>query len=529
MKRLLKMTAVGLALAAIILLPGRSPSAAHDGKLTVVATTAILTDLAKRVAGDSAEVVGLVPPGADPHSYEPSLRDVRDIVNAKLAFSNYLMLEEQSLIRTIDANLPRESKHIALAEEASGYSAEIIPLVENHSLDTVWLGLRVHGTKPGATRESSIILAMTEANGPGAVHGFVTGTFGNPITVFDSSDGFDPGRGYQGDLASLPMDAHTHMSWAFTEPGVYQIEFRAQYLAETGSRPKDELTGKLTVAVGVDPSSLGKKMVLRAGHADITADLTENRLAVFSDQVAAQQSTLGLGAIDLEDVVIHVPSKALLPVPADPAYRFIAKPGTDVYQLPQAVLGKHVHGEIDPHLWQDVRNAQAYVEVIRDQLIAVDANNARAYRDNAAKTLAELDEVHDYVERSVASIPEANRYLVTTHDAYGYLAHRYGLEIAAVVAPSPVQEPSVADQRRLTKTLADLGLPAVFIEPNATQQSRALIGAAKQTETKVCRIWGDAFTRQVATYPDMMRANADSLARCLGGNPLGQHDLKDDR
>ena len=132
MSKWLKAAAVGLALTVAVVAPGRSPSAASDGRLTVVATTGILADLAEGVAGDAAQVVALVPPGADPHTYEPSLRDVRSIVNAKLAFSNYLMLEEQSLIRSIDANLPRNATHIALAEEASGYSAEIIPLVENH-------------------------------------------------------------------------------------------------------------------------------------------------------------------------------------------------------------------------------------------------------------------------------------------------------------------------------------------------------------------------------------------------------------
>lgn len=526
-RRLLKVAAAGLVLAAAIGLPGRTPSAASDGRLTVVATTGILADLATRVGGDQARVVGLVPPGADPHTYEPSLRDVRDIVGAKLAFSNYLMLEEQSLIRTIDANLPKSSRHVALAEEASGYSAEIIPLVENHSLDTVWLGLRVHGTKEGATRSSTVELALVDVQGPGAVHGFVTGTFGQPISVFDSSDGTDASRGYAGDITTLPMDAHTHMSWAFTVPGEYRLTFRAQYVAGPGVRPKQVAESTLTVVVGENPGKDGRK-VIAEGHADITADLVQGRMQLFTDKLpSGKGARAGMEATPLEDVVISVPPKALLPVPADPAYRFIARPGQDVYQLPQAVLGRHVHGEIDPHLWQDVRNAQAYVEVIRDQMTAADPANARAYHDNAAKALAELDDVHDYVERSVKSIPEANRHLVTTHDAYGYLAHRYGLDIAAVVAPSPVQEPSLADRRRLTRTLADLALPAVFLEPNATQHSVALVEAAKHTGTKVCTIWGDAFTPNVRTYPDMMRANADSLARCLGGTPLGDHDLKD--
>lgn len=524
----MKATAVGLALAVAIVAPGRTPSAATHGRLTVVTTTSILTDLAQRVAGDAAQVVGLVPPGADPHTYEPSLRDVRSIVNAKLAFSNYLMLEEQSLIRTIDANLPEGAKHIALAEEASGYSAEIIPLVENHSLDTVWLGLRVHGTKPGATRSSAVEMALVEADGPGGAHGFVTGTFGQPQSVFNTADGLEAASGFAHDRTTLPMDAHTHMSWAFTKPGIYHLTFRARYLSSPSAHPVDDMRGTLTVAVGVEASSTRKKVVLSEGHADITADLATGRMRMVTDKEPdGAGSPPGMGTVPIEDVVIAVPPKALMPVPGDPAYRFIARPDQDVYQLPQAVLGRHVHGEIDPHLWQDVRNAQAYVQVIRDQLVAADPSNAHIYQHNAATMLAELDEVHHYVERSVESIPKRNRHLVSTHDAYGYLAHRYGLDIAAVVAPSPVQEPSMADRRRLTQTLTDLGVPAVFVEPNATQQSGALLEAAKHTGTNVCRIWGDAFTSDVNTYADMMRANADSLARCLGGTPLGKHDLKD--
>ncbi len=525
MRRGLRAATAAALLAVAVLAPGRTTSGAEDGRMTVVATTGILGDLAGRVAGDAARVVSLVPPGGDPHTHEPTLRDVRDIVHADVALSNYLMLEEQSLIRAIDANLRPGARHVALAEAASGYSAEIIPLVENHALDTVWLGLRVHGTRPDATRASAVELAMTAVDGPGAVHGFVTGTFGAPESVFDSSDGFDAGRGFEGDRTTLPMDAHTHMSWAFTTRGIHEISFRARYLSRPDARPRDALEGRLLVAVGVDPAATGRPTVLREGHADLTVDLEHGRLAVFTDGA-------GGGAMvphALDDVVIEVPPKALQPVPGDPAYRFIARPGQDVYQLPQAVLGRHVHGEIDPHLWQDGRNAQAYVEVIRDELVRADPAHARTYRDNATRTLAELDDVHDYVERSIATIPEGNRHLVTTHDAYGYLAHRYGLDVAAVVAPSPAEEPSLADRRRLTATLTDLDVPAVFLEANATQHAAALVDAAQHTGTDVCPIWGDAFTRSVATYPDMMRANADSLARCLRGKPLGHHDLEDER
>ena len=131
------------------------PSLSADGdRLRVVTTTGILRDLVHNVGGDRVDVVSLVPDRADPHAYEPTLRDARNVVYADVAFSNYAMLEEQAVIKTLDANLRADAVSVSLAEESVKYAAEIIPLVEDVSLDTVWLGLRAHGrgTAYGATR-----------------------------------------------------------------------------------------------------------------------------------------------------------------------------------------------------------------------------------------------------------------------------------------------------------------------------------------------------------------------------------------
>ena len=501
------------ALAVGIVLPGTTSGAGGDPRPRVITTTGILADLARNVAGDDAVVTSLVPDGADPHSFEPSPRAARDIAYADLALSNYLMLEEQSLIRTIDANLAPGVDHLALAEEASTRGAEIIPLVENRSLESVWLGLRViEDPSAPKDRAAQTRLRMTDAAGPGALHGYVTGTFGQPQSLFDSSDGAD-----DSDETLLPQDAHTHVSWAFTEAGVQRMTLEASRAEGSGPR----LRGTVVLAVGTDPRSIPElkdRRVIDAGHADITADFADGRLALRVDSPDGPQ------LLGLDEVVIHVPPRSLLPVPSDPAFRFIAKPGSDVYQLPQAVLGRHVHGEIDPHLWQDVTNAQAYVEVIRDHLITLDPEHRAGYSQRAAEYLRELDSVDAYMTAAVESIPEEHRDLVTTHDAYGYLASRYGMEIAGTVSPSPGQEPSIADRRRLANTLRDLKVPAVFVEGTAGRTADSLRDAAQLADVQVCSIWGDSFTRHVTDYATLIRANADSLARCLGGTPAGHHD-----
>lgn len=518
-RRSLLVGAAALVGTGLIILPGRTARSADDPRVRVVATTGILADLARNVGGDDTRVVSLIPEGGDPHSFEPLPRDIREIAYCDLALSNYLMLEEQSLIRTIDANLPSTGTHLALAEEASTRGATIIPLVENRTLDTVWLGLRVAGRTAGSDRLSQVRLQLTGLDAPGTMHGYVTGTFGQPQQIFDSADGIAA----RTDAIDLPMDAHTHMSWAFTKPGLYRARFRGTWSGEAlGAARTAE--GEVLIAAGSLPKegALAGRTVISAGHADITVDVEAGRMVLRVDDPQAPGGTKDL---ELDRVLVHVPPKALLPVPADPAFRFIADPGSDVYQLPQAVLGKHVHGEIDPHLWQSVANAQAYVEVIRDHLVALDPAHAPGYASRAGAYVRELDQVDEYVRRSIESIPEKNRDLVTTHDAYGYLADRYGLRIAGVVSPSPGAEPSLADRRRLSATLRDLHVRSVFLEATRNGHTASLVDAAREAHVAIRPIWGDSFTPEVNTYALMMRANADSLARGLGGTPLGSHDL----
>lgn len=524
-RRSLLLGAVAASAAAIIV-PGRSVQTTADSRPRIVATTGILADLATRVAGEDALVASLIPEGGDPHSFEPLPRNVRDIAYAHLALSNYLMLEEQALIRTIDANLPRTSTHLALAEEASTRGATIIPLVESRALEAVWLGLRVAGHTEGAGRVSQVSLALTRCGAPGALHGYVTGTFGAPQRVFSAPASTGEPLSAKENTTTLPMDAHTHMSWAFTAPGVYRAHFRATWNAGDLRAPA-QADGTLVITVGPPPSqadpSLAGREVVADGHADLTIDVLTGALALRVDDAGADG---GRRDIALDNAVLHVRPQALMPTPADPAFRFIARPGEDVYQLPQAVLGKHVHGEIDPHLWHSVPNTQAYVEVIRDHLMGLDRPRAAAYAARASTYLAELDEVDAYVQRSIATIPETARNLVTTHDAYGYLAERYGLRIAGTVSPSPGQEPSMADRRRLATTLRDLEVPAVFVEATAGSVAQSLVDAARLAGVAVHPLWGDSLTASVPTYAALMRANADSLARGLGGTPFGSHDLE---
>lgn len=504
------------ALAACAPPPGLS---ANDERLQVITTTGLLKDLVENVGGERVNVASIVPNGADPHAYEPTLRKSRDVVYAEVAFSNYMLLEEHSIIKTLDANLRDGAPSISLAEDAVKYAAEIIPLVENVQLDTIWLGLRVRGdgTQYGADRSSDVLIKATAVAGPGDLFGYLTGTFGSTELYFDSSDGFEPGDGYRDDTATLPADAHTHMSWAFTAPGTYRLRLEAQ-LNVGDRRPVTMGAGTFTFAVGINPESVAPEAtVLDAGHADLTVDLDSRTIVALHDPEGGGEHAQR--TLRADDIVVEVPNKAIDEVPAGREYRFLGRAGSRVFQLPQAVLGKHIHGEIDPHLWQNVRNVMAYVELIRDTLITQDPAGAQTYRDNTARYLARLDALDRYVRQQIEAIPAPRRYLITTHDAFAYLAKAYGLRIGGFVTPNPAVEPSLENRRKLTDTIQNLDVPAVFLEPNLASRSSTLSELATDNGVAVCPIYGDALDETVRTYEQLVRFNADSLRTCLTKEP----------
>lgn len=483
---------------------------ANEDALEVVVSTEIIGDLVQQVGGERVSVHSVVPPGGDPHSYEPTPSDARAVSRADVAFTNHLLLEDHALIRLFDANVPAGRPNISLAEQAEQYGANLLPFEEDLGLDVLWLGLAVRGGD--VPRASQIHVQATSAEGPGQVAVYLTDAFGRPDVLIDTGDGIDVD-----DVATLPPGAHTHVNWAFTEPGVYRLGLGAT-LEEPDSEPVDLGDATFTFAVGVPPDDAGLDgaTVLDEGHADLAVSLDTGELFPCVARLSCADEVDDLRA---DDVVIVVPDEALEEVPDDERFAFLGEPGALIHQLPQAVLGKHVHGVIDPHLWQDVRNAGAYVQLMTDVLADAAPQWRSEFEANRDAYLEELDELHEYVARQLAAIPADRRHLVTTHDAFSYLAEAYGLEVAGFVVPNPAQEPSAVQINRLIDTLRRLEVPAVFLEPNLVARANVLRQVAEDHDIEVCRIYGDAFDPDVDSYVDMMRHNADELLRCLGTAP----------
>jgi zinc/manganese transport system substrate-binding protein len=129
------------------------------------------------------------------------------------------------------------------------------------------------------------------------------------------------------------------------------------------------------------------------------------------------------------------------------------------------VAGQAADGQaIDPHAFQDVRNAQRYVVTIRDALLAVDPARAGRYRARCELVQARLAVLDGWIRRQVAAIPAERRLVVTPHDGLAAFAAAYGLELQSLEGAAEGQE---ADAKRIDELAALLrrrGVRAVFAE-----------------------------------------------------------------
>ena len=122
----------------------------------------------------------------------------------------------------------------------------------------------------------------------------------------------------------------------------------------------------------------------------------------------------------------------------------------------------HHHEEGDPHVWLDPILAQQQVATIRDGLIAINPNNADNYRTNADAYIQQLQQLDNEFQQRLAPLAGCN--FVTFHDAFPYLAQRYGLQQEAIVE-IPEDSMTPQDIQRVQQTAEQYQVKALLTEP----------------------------------------------------------------
>ena len=180
----------------------------------------------------------------------------------------------------------------------------------------------------------------------------------------------------------------------------------------------------------------------------------------------------------------------------------------------------HHHGAFDPHAWQSVANAQIYVTNIATAFCAADAAGCDAYKANADAYNQKLASLDAEIRADVAAIPADKRTIITSHDAFGYFEHAYGLKFIAPEGVSTDAEASAADVAALIRQVREDKAAAIFVE-NITN-ANLINQIASETGLKLGgELFSDALSDAngpAATYVDMMRHNIETIRGAILGS-----------
>ncbi len=175
----------------------------------------------------------------------------------------------------------------------------------------------------------------------------------------------------------------------------------------------------------------------------------------------------------------------------------------------------HHHGGVDPHVWLDPQNVMKEAAAVADALAKADPAHADAYRANAKKYQEELAALDKDMDAALSSL--ANKNLVVSHEAFGYLAARYGLTQVGIMGVDADAEPTPERMAQLIEFIREHDVRTIYSEELVNPRLADAIAAETGAVVRVLNpIEGLTVAQEKAGY-DYIKLQRENLATLTAG------------
>lgn len=281
------------------------------------------------------------------------------------------------------------------------------------------------------------------------------------------------------------------------------------------------------------------KVVATTGMiADVLREVGKGRVEVFAlmgpgvDPHAYRQTRADIAAMTAADAVFW--HGLYLEAQLEDFFKTLSA-NKPVYPLAESVdkalLLSHEDyaNRYDPHIWMAPRLWLGVVEAARDALTELDPGSSELYAANADNYKNQIEELADYSEEILATVPENERVLVTAHDAFRYFGREYGFTVLGIQGISTESETSLRKIEDIVSTLVSRKIGAIFVESSVSDRNvMALVEGAKARGHAV-KVGGELFSDAMGapgtyegTYLGMIDHNFTLITLALKGHaPMG--------
>ncbi|MDT8337915.1 MAG: metal ABC transporter substrate-binding protein [Sulfurimonas sp.] len=176
----------------------------------------------------------------------------------------------------------------------------------------------------------------------------------------------------------------------------------------------------------------------------------------------------------------------------------------------------HNHGRVDPHYWQSPQNMMLATERITEELIALFPKNRELYSKNRDSYIAMLKNLDEDYKKELSSCQLDT--IIVNHNAFSYLATRYGFHTEALSGLSPEAEPSAKNMIKLIKFIREHNVETIFFEKFANKKTIKSIAKEANVSYDVLQPLGNITAdeaKEKLSYEDIMRRNLKKISKAL--------------
>jgi manganese/iron transport system substrate-binding protein len=177
-------------------------------------------------------------------------------------------------------------------------------------------------------------------------------------------------------------------------------------------------------------------------------------------------------------------------------------------------------GKPNPHAWMSLANAMIYIDNIETALVQADPANAAAYTANAAAYKAQLQAAIAPLRDKIATIPVAQRWLVSCEGAFSYLARDLGMREAYLWPINADATGTPQQVRRVIDKVRENAIPAVFCESTVNNDPASQV--ARETGARFGGVlYVDSLSAAdgpVPSYLDLLRVTTQTVVDGLTGS-----------
>lgn len=194
----------------------------------------------------------------------------------------------------------------------------------------------------------------------------------------------------------------------------------------------------------------------------------------------------------------------------------------EVLDKNKLIGSEYFASSFDPHIWFNIEYWKQLTIYLTSELSRLDPNNSAFFEKNKSFYLEQLDALEKEILKTIATLPDEKKVLVTAHDAFNYFGEAYGFEVVGLQGLSTATEAGVQDVQNLAKLIIDKKVRAIFVETSVPKRTIEALKQAVLSKGFEVEIGGTLYSDALGntgtdegTYLGMFRYNVDTIVEAL--------------